>query len=84
MATPTPSRGSSLVLMIASLPILGLGLFLAPWAEGFLMSTRTSFSQSQQTAGEFAFGISSFLLFCGAAGLLYAIRDLIVGPSKPR
>lgn len=83
MRTETPGRLSSLGLLIASLVIGGLGLALAPWADSFFHSThRLLASEGERTAGEFAWEVSSALLVCGVAGVGWAIRDLIVGPTK--
>ena len=83
MRDETPSRWSSVGLLIVSLPILAVGLVLAPWADRFFDSTHRVFSSSnERAAGDFMWEVSSTLLFLGVGGIGWAIRDLIVGPTK--
>lgn len=85
MSRREPTVWSSLTLIAASLVIGAVGVLLAPWADAYWLSTRESFTpQSQRDAGEFAWEISSFLLFCGAGGIFWGVRDLIAGPTKKR
>ncbi|MBL8937464.1 MAG: hypothetical protein JNM69_23080 [Archangium sp.] len=70
-------------LLIVSLPILAVGLVLAPWADRFFDSTRRVFaSDNERAAGDFMWQVSSALLFLGVGGIGWAIPDLIVGPTK--
>lgn len=83
MRDETPSRWSSVGLLIVSLPILAVGLVLAPWADQFFDSThRVLASENERAAGGFMWEVSSALLFLGVGGVGWAIRDLIVGPTK--
>lgn len=83
MRDETPSRWSSVGLLIVSLPILAVGLVMAPWADQYFDSTNRVFaSDNERAAGNFMWEVSSALLFLGVGGVGWAIRDLIVGPSK--
>ncbi|MBL8921809.1 MAG: hypothetical protein JNJ54_23325 [Myxococcaceae bacterium] len=85
MSRREPTVWSSLTLIAASLVIGGVGVLLAPWADAFWVSTREPFAgQSRRDAGELAWEISSFLLFCGAGGIFWGVRDLIAGLAKKR
>ncbi len=84
MASRQPTRGSSVVLFFASVPILGLGVVIAPWTVGYWQSTWLSWSASVRESGEFALAISTFLIACGLGGIVFSVRDFIVGPGNGR